>query len=43
LAQWTDVLVQAPASPSLRALLAARPSLPWLLCNQPLWPQEPSA
>ena len=40
LAQWTEVLVQAPGQPSLQALLAARPSLTWLLCNQPLWPQE---
>ena len=40
IAQWADVLVQTTASPSLRALLAARPSLPWLLCSQPLWPQE---
>jgi hypothetical protein len=37
IAHWADVLVQAPASPSLRALLGARPSLTWLLCNQPLW------
>jgi hypothetical protein len=40
LARWTEVLVLAAAQPSLRALLAARPSLPWLLCNQALWPQE---
>lgn len=40
LAQWTEVLVQAAGQPSLHALLAARPSLPWLLCNRPLWPQE---
>lgn len=40
IAQWSAVLVQAPASPSLRALLAERPSLTWLLCNQTLWPQE---
>ncbi|KQW49645.1 MULTISPECIES: hypothetical protein [unclassified Roseateles] len=40
IAQWAEVLVQAPASPSLRALLGARSSLTWLLCNQPLWPQE---
>lgn len=40
LAQWTEVLVQAPGQPSLQALLAARPSLTWLLCNRPLWPQE---
>lgn len=40
IAQWTEVLVQAPASASLRALLAARPSIPWLLCNQALWPRE---
>lgn len=40
IAHWTAVLVQAPAAPSLRALLAAQPSLPWLLCNQALWPQE---
>jgi hypothetical protein len=40
IAQWAEVLVQAPASPSLRALLGARPSLTWLLCNQALWPQE---
>ncbi|MGQ3055265.1 MAG: hypothetical protein ACT6S0_26035, partial [Roseateles sp.] len=40
IAQWAEVLVQAPASPSLRALLGARASLTWLLCNQPLWPQE---
>lgn len=38
LAQWSEVLVQAPAQPSLRLLLASRPSLPWLLCNQALWP-----
>jgi len=37
LAHWADVLVQAPASPSLCALLGARPSLTWLLCNQSLW------
>lgn len=40
IAQWAEVLVHAPAGPSLRAALAARPSLTWLLCNQPLWPQE---
>ncbi len=40
LARWADVLVQAPASSSLRALLGARPSLTWLLCNQALWPGE---
>jgi hypothetical protein len=40
IARWTEVLVQAPAQPSLRALLAQRPSLAWLLCNQALWPQE---
>lgn len=40
IAHWTAVLVQAPAAPSLRALLAERPSLTWLLCNQTLWPQE---
>lgn len=40
IAQWTEVLVQAPASASLRTLLGARPSLTWLLCNQPLWPRE---
>ncbi|RTL36308.1 MAG: hypothetical protein EKK53_23105 [Burkholderiales bacterium] len=39
-ANWTAVLVQAPAAASLRALLAARPSLTWLLCSQALWPQE---
>lgn len=42
LARWADVLVQAPASPGLRALLGARPSLTWLLCNQALWPRDPS-
>jgi hypothetical protein len=42
LSQWTEVLVQAAAAPSLQALLAARPSLPWVLCNQPLWLQEPA-
>lgn len=40
IAHWTAVLVQANATPSLRQLLAARPSLTWLLCNQTLWPQE---
>ncbi|MCF8206661.1 MAG: hypothetical protein K9J82_16390 [Methylotenera sp.] len=40
IAHWTAVLVQAPAAPSLRILLAARPSLTWLLCNQTLWPME---
>jgi hypothetical protein len=40
IAHWTEVLVQAPASASLRALLAARPSITWLLCNQALWPRE---
>jgi hypothetical protein len=40
LARWTEVLVQAAPQPSLRALLAQRPSMPWLLCNQGLWPQE---
>ncbi|MDR7270928.1 hypothetical protein J2X20_003586 [Pelomonas saccharophila] len=40
IAQWTEVLVQAPASASLRALLGTRPSLSWLLCNQVLWPRE---
>lgn len=40
IAQWTEVLVHAPASASLRTLLGARPSLTWLLCNQPLWPRE---
>ena len=43
IAHWTDVLVQAPASPSLRALLGETPALSWLLCNQPLWPREESA
>lgn len=42
IAQWTEVLVQAPASTSLRALLGTRPSLTWLLCNQALWPRESS-
>lgn len=40
IAQWSAVLVQAPAAPSLRMLLATRPSLTWLLCNQTLWPME---
>lgn len=40
IAQWTEVLVQAAGSASLRSLLAARPSMTWLLCNQPLWPRE---
>lgn len=40
IAQWTEVLVQAPASASLRVLLGARSPLTWLLCNQPLWPRE---
>lgn len=40
LANWAAVLVQAPAAASLRALLAARPSLTWLLCSQMLWPLE---
>lgn len=40
IAQWAEVLVQAPASASLRGLLGARPSLTWLLCNQALWPRE---
>ncbi len=40
LARWAEVLVQAPGSPSLRALLGTRPSLTWLLCNQSLWPGE---
>lgn len=40
IARWAEVLVQAPAHASLQALLASRPSLTWLLCNQPLWPQE---
>lgn len=40
IATWTAVLVQAPAAPSLRTLLAERPSLTWLLCNQTLWPLE---
>lgn len=40
IAHWAEVLVQAPASASLRALLAARPSMTWLLCNQALWPRE---
>lgn len=40
IANWTAVLVQAPAAPSLRALLAERPSLTWLLCNHTLWPLE---
>lgn len=40
LANWAAVLVQAPAAASLRALLAARPSLTWLLCSQTLWPLE---
>ncbi|MDR7333393.1 hypothetical protein [Roseateles asaccharophilus] len=40
IAQWAEVLVQAPASPALRTLLGARPSLTWLLCSQPLWPKE---
>ena len=43
IAQWAEVLVQAPPSPALRALLGARPSLTWLLCSQPLWPQEEPA
>lgn len=42
IAQWAEVLVQAPASASLRGLLGARPSLTWLLCNQALWPREPA-
>ena len=40
IAHWSDVLVQAPASASLRALLGAGPSLTWLLCNQPLWTKD---
>lgn len=40
LACWTEVLVRCAASPSLRALLGRRPSLPWLLCNRPLWALE---
>lgn len=40
IANWAAVLVQAPASASLRALLAARPSLTWLLCSHTLWPLE---
>ena len=40
IANWAAVLVQAPAAASLRALLADRPSLTWLLCSQPLWPLE---
>jgi len=40
IAQWTEVLVQAAASPSLRTLLGERSSLVWLLCSQPLWPRE---
>lgn len=40
IAHWTDVLVQTPASPSLRTLLGTTPALTWLLCNQPLWPRE---
>ncbi len=40
IAQWTEVLVHAPASASLRTLLGTRPSLTWLLCNQPLWSRE---
>jgi hypothetical protein len=40
IAQWTEVLVQAAASASLRSLLGSRSSLTWLLCNQPLWPRE---
>jgi hypothetical protein len=40
IANWTAVLVQAPAAASLRSLLAARPSLTWLLCSHSLWPQE---
>ncbi|HEY0955011.1 MAG TPA: hypothetical protein VGE36_09660, partial [Roseateles sp.] len=43
IAQWSEVLVQVPASPSLRAALGAQPSLTWLLCNQPLWPKEEAA
>lgn len=40
IAQWAEVLVQAPASASLRTLLGVRPSLVWLLCSQDLWPPE---
>ncbi len=40
IAQWAEVLVQAPASASLRALLGARTALTWLLCSEPLWPKE---
>lgn len=40
IARWAEVLVQAPPHASLQALLASRPSLVWLLCNQALWPQE---
>lgn len=40
IARWAEVLVQAPAHAGLQALLASRPSLTWLLCNQPLWPRE---
>ncbi|HEY8878601.1 MAG TPA: hypothetical protein VIN03_13625 [Roseateles sp.] len=40
IAQWTEVLVQAAPSPSLRSLLGERTSLTWLLCSQPLWPRE---
>lgn len=40
IAHWSEVLVQAPASASLRALLGAGPSLTWLLCNQALWPKD---
>lgn len=40
IANWAAVLVQAPAAASLRALLAARPSLTWLLCSHTLWPLE---
>ncbi|MFG6460756.1 hypothetical protein ACG04Q_04165 [Roseateles sp. DXS20W] len=42
IAQWAEVLVQAPSSASLRGLLGARPSLTWLLCNDALWPREPA-
>ncbi|MGM9482133.1 hypothetical protein ACS5PN_13175 [Roseateles sp. NT4] len=40
ISQWAEVLVQAQASTSLRALLGARNSLTWLLCSEPLWPKE---
>jgi hypothetical protein len=43
ISQWAEVLVQAPASASLRTLLGARPSLTWLLCSRPLWPLEDGA